>query len=340
MKLILLLLSLMFVSADSFAENTATYGAKLNANKEMKMPVSPITLQAIVQKLQNMSDPEGESGARMIECALSGLEVKRLSVSDSEWIYAKNVELKEIEGGFVMDFKGQDAFVLQVTNYHIASAEISFKNQQWFDEYKNAMEIMEFMEVPYLQGKKGVYMQPGSADYFSFNNEDNTLKVSYESRYFEEPTDLSPYDVIACIAQPSGEIRELAEYRDYKVQDNLTTADNANNEWFLAQGCTLKKDSDGVIKIKETGESYNGYSYIHITETDNEITDVFFVSYADDVDKFVEALIAYRFMPMEDTRVTPSGIDSGYAMTFKDPDETKADLRVDKNNVVYLHLVK
>ena len=310
-------------------------------SQEYDIPFPPMLLQAIVLRLQNMGNPEGEEAAKMIDYAVAGLGLKRLSVKESEWIYGKDVSISEEDGETVCELKSPDAFALNVYNTHIASAELVFKNKKWLQTYKDAIEALDYSEVLYLQGKDGKYMRPGSHNYF-FIEEDDIINVSFNSKYFEEPTELSPYDVVSALGQPSQDLRELAGYREYVTAGSpLTKTEGNTKEWYLSQGCKLSLDSKGVLQVIRNPENqYNPMSYINIVEKDDVITDLLYVSYGGNDREFVEALIALRFTPMEDTRMEPVDFNSGYAMSFKDPDEAKADLRLDKDGNVYLQMSK
>jgi len=343
--LTLFFIAFLFIT-DAKADNKQFYNywttnLSLHINQEVDIPFPPMLLQAIVLRIQNMGNPEGEEAAQMLDYAVAGLGLKRLAVEESQWVYGRDVTLKTVDQGFEYEFHNTDAFALLVSNTHIASAELVFKNKSWVNSYKKAIELLDYMEVPYLHGKDGMYMRLGSHNSYCIEMGE-VSNVSFNSKYFEEPAELSPYDVIAALGQPSDDLRELAKYREYVTADEpLTKTEGNTNVWYLSQGCKLSINSSGVLKVdRNTSAEYEPMSYVNIVEKDNVITDLFFVSYGGNEREFVEALIAFRFMPMEDTRVTPAGFDSGYAMTFKDPDQAKADLRIDKDENVYLHLTK
>ena len=301
---------------------------------------SPLLMEAIATRIQDMSDPSTLNVAKMIEDEVAPFGLKRIDISEGEWTYGKGVGLKTIDGGFVYDFQSPDAFVLRVSHFESATVELLFKNKEWCQAYKQAFHNLEFIQVPYFTSKRNTYIQPGNNNRVIINDEEDVCTVVYESKYFVEPSDLSAYDIITALGEPANDLISLAENRGYVMADDkVNSKEGAVEHIFMSQGCKLSKNKKGVLKVDNTtGNNYTSYSYVHIAKEDGIVKDIFFRAYQADADVFTETLISRFFFPEEDSFMRPADAHSGYAQSFKDPEGRRADLRTDSNGFVTLQM--
>lgn len=300
----------------------------------------PLLMEAIATRIQDMSDPSTLNVAKMIEDEVEPFGLNRISISEGEWTYGKGVGLKAIDGGFIYDFQSPDAFVLRVSHFESATVELLFKNKEWCQAYKQAFQNLEFIQVPYFTSKRNTYIQPGSVNRMIINDEEDVCTVSYESKYFVEPSDLSAYDIVTALGEPADDIINLAENRGYVMADDKVNSKEGSVEHlFMSQGCKLSKNRKGVLKVDNiTGNNYTSYSYVHIAKEDGIVKDIFFRAYQVDTDIFTETLISRFYFPVEGSFMRPVDAHSGYAQSFKDPEGRKADLRTDSSGFVTLQM--
>ncbi len=303
------------------------------------VPVPPLLLKAMALRIQDMDDPSAENVATMIEDEVSAFGLKRVSAGVDLWIYAKNAEVKTANGETDYVFKSDDAFVLNVIHAESSVVELKFKNKAWCDEYKKAFLNMDFISVPYFEGKRNTYMQPGNFNRLIIEDDD-VCSVCYQAKYFVEPVGLSPYDVISAIGEPAGDLLSLAETRGYTMADSNVNEREGNMEGiFLSKGCKLSKTRKGVLKIVSTSKYKDDpYDYVQLTKENDIVKGVFQRAYHGDPDEFIEALISQFYIPDEESFMYPVDFNSGYSLSFNGPEGKRADLRYDSSGFVTLQI--
>ena len=307
-----------------------------NQEETAALPVPPLLLKAMALRIQEMDEPSAQNVSVMIEDELSVPELKRVWAGTDLWIYAKGADVKMADGENTYDFKEPDAFVLQVSHAEHSTVELIFKNRTWCENYRKAYQNMDFVLVPYFSERRDTYIQPGSFNRLMIE-EDSLYTVRYQARYFVEPVDISPYDIVSAIGEPAADLVSLAESRGYVMADrSVNEIDGTDNCIFLSKDCKLSKNRKGVLNVKSNGKKYTPYSYFSITKENDNVKDVFFREYGGNEDEYFEALISSYYLPDEDTYMSPVDADSGYSLTFKNPQGKTIDLRSDSSGFITL----
>ncbi len=203
-------------------------------------PVSPQFMRTICQRVQLMGDNANMYAVTgYLEQVLTPLGFKRISTSETEWVYGKDVALKEIPGGFIYDFQTNDASVLQVAAYGRVTADLLFKNSGMKDYFRQAIPLAGFVN-PVHEGKPEVFVQVGGQDDFliSSDGESGVTTVTYRVALpTVAPDMLAPADVIAMVGMPLEEAKQNAMNTGYQ---HVLTNGITN---YLLLGCQLEGET-------------------------------------------------------------------------------------------------
>ncbi len=234
-------------------------------------PVSPQLLRTICQRVQLMGDNANYfSVAEYLEQMLGPIGFKRISYSETEWVYGKEVGLKEIAGGFVYDFQSPQSSVLQVSAYGRVTADLLFKETRLRDYYRQAIHMAGFVN-PIPDAIPEVFVQVGGHDNFiiSYDEEGGMTTVSYHVAHPTIAADiLSPADAIAMVGIPVDEARQTAlniGYEEVQTKDNTIC---------LLHGCQIEGESSPYNFIPSSDNEGIPFSAIILNEEDGLVKNV------------------------------------------------------------------
>lgn len=233
--------------------------------------VSPQLLRSICLRVQLMGDNANLlSVADYLDQTLAPVGFKQVSCSETEWVYAKNVGLKEIPGGFVYDFQGPDAQVLQVSAYGRVTADLLLKNMAMIDYYRQTVPLAGFV-CPDLEASPQVFVQVGGNDDFLITQDEEScmLTVSYHVAFPTVASDmLAPSDAIAMVGIPLDEARQKVLTIGY--DDALT---RGHTHYYL-HGCQLDGETS-PFKYKPSADNEGiPYSALILNSADSLVKNV------------------------------------------------------------------
>lgn len=267
-------------------------------------PVSLNTLRDIAKSVQDMNDMANVvTVAQLIEDELQQLDVKRLSASDTEWTYGKNMELTTFEdtGIYFYDFLDDDAFAITVTTYNSVTAEVTFRKKEWVEVYMQQAKDMGFVKPQYSTSVLNRWIQRGGLDDIrvELNYDDQIYTVVYSANYYSEPMLLSSADAVTFFFKGIGEVHELLESRGYGLQN--AKQQGARVVETYVKGCTRETDSVGKPVIKPLEEPTDLCSAVVITRAADGLVEVELNNLNSFEEDFVDGLIRTGLLPIDNS---------------------------------------
>lgn len=267
-------------------------------------PVSLNLLRDIAKSVQDMDDMANVvTVAQLIDDELQQHEMKRLSASDTEWTYGKNMELTTFEdtGIYFYDFLDDDAFAITVTTYNSVTAEVTFRKAEWVEEYIQQAQEMGFVRPQYSFTVSNRWLQTGGLDdiRIEVNSDDQIFTVVYSANYYSEPMLLTSADVVTFFFKGIGDIHQLLEERGYEHQ-NTQHIEGKDIETYV-KGCKRNVDEEGQPRIIPLGEPTDLCSVAVLTRSIDGLVEVELDNLNSFEEEFVDGLVRTGLLPTDNT---------------------------------------
>ena len=294
-------------------------------------PIGIAVLMDIAKSVQGLDDMVNVvTVARIIDDEIQHLDMTRLSASDTEWTYGKNMALTTFEdtGIYFYDFLDKDAYAITVTAYNSVTAEITFKHKEWLRQYIEQARSLGFVLPQYAEGPGKRMLQCGGLDdiMFEINDEEQIYTVVYCANYYSEPLLMTSADAVTFFFKTIGDVHEMLEGKGYELQQAMPN-DNQSVEIYV-KGCRCDIDAVGNIAVTSTGEPTDLCSAVVLTRSTDSLVDVKLANLNSFEEEFVDGLIRTGLLPIDNSHETDGSV---YPKSFVSQSGIHAVIANDQN---------